>query len=72
MDDELCAEYDLSQPRRAQRAVADPEGIPRRQPDFTLDPARAFAHYPETLWRCEEQSIVERWYDEVQEQSKSM
>jgi predicted nucleotidyltransferase len=33
---------------------------------FTFNPAQAFAHRPEVLWRRGEESIVERWYDEVQ------
>jgi len=40
-------------------------------PDFTFDPAQAFTHRPEVLWRRGEGSIVAQWYSDVQEQSKS-
>lgn len=37
-------------------------------PGFTFDPARAFVHRPQVLWRRGEESIVEQWYTEVQNQ----
>ncbi len=39
-------------------------------PGFTFDPIQAFAHRPAVLWRRGDESIVERWYAEVHEQSK--
>ena len=39
-------------------------------PGFSFDPARAFAHRPQALWRRGEESIVEQWCAEVVEQDR--